>query len=181
VLVPPLLVKMSSVSWRLIRYYQRSEAYRRKGPPNRVLRILGPALLADALVLPHLVGHARGLRHVAFSDWVHRSRQAVSGSMVRQLIVLASLGAAGCSPGAFSRHFATKTDLLAAVTQERLPNLRDQLGDLLGRVGSSSVERNLEHIVQATQRFVAELVPIVTAVGADRELRAGWRRAFDGG
>src|SRR5579864_9055007 len=87
---------------------------------------------------------------------------------------------AGCSPGAMYRHFATKTDLLAAVTRERLPNLRDQLGDLVGHVGSSSVERNLEQIILATQRFVAELVPIVTAVGADPELRAGWRGAFHG-
>ena len=41
------------------------------------------------------------------------------------------------------------------------------------------VERNLEHIILSTQRFMTALVPIVTAIGADAELRAGWRRAFD--
>src|SRR6202035_319092 len=30
-LVPPLLVKISSVSWRFLRYYRRNEAYRRRG------------------------------------------------------------------------------------------------------------------------------------------------------
>ena len=82
---------------------------------------------------------------------------------------------AGCSAGALYRHFATKADLFVAVAQERL--LPD-FGDLVSRVGSSTVERNLEHIILSTQRFMTELVPIVTAVGADDELRAGWGRAF---
>ncbi len=45
------------------------------------------------LVIPHLVGHAGDLRRLAFRDWVRRSSQAVPGGMVRQLIILASLGA----------------------------------------------------------------------------------------
>lgn len=50
-LVPPLAVKIASVSWRLIRYYRHDAEYRRKGPPAPLLRILGPALLAATLVL----------------------------------------------------------------------------------------------------------------------------------
>jgi hypothetical protein len=34
-LVPPLLVKISSVSWRFLRYYRHDEAYRRRGPHPR--------------------------------------------------------------------------------------------------------------------------------------------------
>ena len=83
---------------------------------------------------------------------------------------------AGCSAGALYRHFATKADLLVAVAHERL---RPDFGEMVRRVGSSTVERNLEHIILSTQRFMTELVPIVTAIGADAELRAGWRRAFD--
>jgi hypothetical protein len=51
ILVPPLLVKISSVSWRFFRYYRHDEAYRRKGPPAPALRLLGPVLLAATLVL----------------------------------------------------------------------------------------------------------------------------------
>jgi hypothetical protein len=50
-LVPPLLVKISSVSWRFFQYYRHDEAYRRKGPPAPALRLLGPILLAATLVL----------------------------------------------------------------------------------------------------------------------------------
>jgi hypothetical protein len=50
-LVPPLLVKICSVSWRFFRYYRHDEAYRRKGPPVLALRLLGPVLLAATLAL----------------------------------------------------------------------------------------------------------------------------------
>jgi len=83
---------------------------------------------------------------------------------------------AGCSPGALYRHFASKADLLVAVAQERL---RPDFGEMVSRVGSSTVERNLEHIILSTKRFMTELVPIVTEVAASSELRAGWGRAFD--
>lgn len=85
-------------------------------------------------------------------------------------------GETGCSAGALYRHFATKADLLVAVAQERF---RPDFGEMVSRVGSSTVERNLEHIILSTQRFMTELIPINAAIGADAELRAGWRRAFE--
>lgn len=50
-LVPPLVVKIASVSWRFFQYYRHDEAYRRRGTPRIVLRILGPFLLLATLVL----------------------------------------------------------------------------------------------------------------------------------
>lgn len=50
-LVPPLVVKITSVLWRFVSYYRHDPAYQRKGPPTPALRILGPALLIDTLVL----------------------------------------------------------------------------------------------------------------------------------
>jgi hypothetical protein len=50
-LVPPLLVKIGSVSWRFLRYYQHDEAYRRRGAPPLLLRVLGPLFLLATLVL----------------------------------------------------------------------------------------------------------------------------------
>jgi hypothetical protein len=51
ILVPPLTIKIASVSWRFIRYYRHDAKYQRKGPPAPVLRILGPVLLIVTLVL----------------------------------------------------------------------------------------------------------------------------------
>lgn len=65
-LVPPVLLKMGSTSYRFVRYYLGSPAYRRKGPPPPLLRLLGPfvvvttvAVFATGIALM-FVGH--GLR-----------------------------------------------------------------------------------------------------------------------
>jgi hypothetical protein len=44
-LVPPVLLKMGSTFWRFGRYYTGNEAYRRKGPPLALLRLLGPVVV----------------------------------------------------------------------------------------------------------------------------------------
>ena len=51
VLVPPVLVKVASTGWRFARYYRGAPAYRRKGPPPVLLRLLGPAVVILTLVL----------------------------------------------------------------------------------------------------------------------------------
>jgi hypothetical protein len=44
-LVPPVLLKMGSTTWRFARYYVGSPEYRRKGPPPMLLRLLGPIVV----------------------------------------------------------------------------------------------------------------------------------------
>jgi hypothetical protein len=44
-LVPPVLLKIGSTTWRFGRYYLGSPAYRRKGPPPPLLRLLGPLVV----------------------------------------------------------------------------------------------------------------------------------------
>lgn len=44
-LVPPVAVKIGSTGWRMVRYYRGSSAYRAKGPPPLVLRLLGPVVV----------------------------------------------------------------------------------------------------------------------------------------
>jgi len=51
VLIPPVLVKVGSTSWRFARYYAGAPAYRRKGPPAVLLRLLGPIVVVLTLVL----------------------------------------------------------------------------------------------------------------------------------
>ena len=51
VLIPPVLLKMASTGWRFARYYGGAPAYRRKGPPTLLLRLLGPVLAILTVVL----------------------------------------------------------------------------------------------------------------------------------
>lgn len=50
-LVPPVLLKVGSTGWRFIRYYLGSPAYRRRGAPPLVLRLLGPMVVVLTVVL----------------------------------------------------------------------------------------------------------------------------------
>jgi hypothetical protein len=44
-LIPPVLLKLSSTGYRMVRYYTGSRVYRAKGPPLAPLRILAPVLV----------------------------------------------------------------------------------------------------------------------------------------
>ena len=50
-LVPPILLKMASTGWRIVRYYLGSPAYRAKGPPPLLLRLLGPVVVILTVVM----------------------------------------------------------------------------------------------------------------------------------
>lgn len=51
-IVPLVLLKLSSTSWRMAAYYRRVEEYVKKGPPHVVLRILvAPVLVASTVVM----------------------------------------------------------------------------------------------------------------------------------
>jgi hypothetical protein len=80
-LIPLVLVKISSTTWRFVKYYRGDREYRRKGPPALVLRLLGPLLIALTLVvlasgialveLPTSTRQALSLVHKAsFIAWI---------------------------------------------------------------------------------------------------------------
>ena len=50
-LVPPVVLKLGSTTWRFARYYRGAPEYRRKGPPPIVLRLLGPVLVTLTLIV----------------------------------------------------------------------------------------------------------------------------------
>src|SRR5579872_1004551 len=67
-LIPPVIVKIASTGWRFAQYYRGDPAYRRKGPPHPILRLLGPvavvltlAVLASGVALVALPHSTRGL------------------------------------------------------------------------------------------------------------------------
>jgi succinate dehydrogenase hydrophobic anchor subunit len=62
VLLPPVAVKLASTGWRFARYYTRNEAYREKGAPQILMRLLAPILVLATLVL-FGSGVAIGLTH----------------------------------------------------------------------------------------------------------------------
>ena len=50
-LIPPLLLKLGSVGYRFLRYYTGELRYRLAGPPELVMRLLGPVLVLLTVVL----------------------------------------------------------------------------------------------------------------------------------
>ena len=79
-LIPPILLKIGSTGYRFVRYYAGSPAYRRKGPPPALLRLLGPfvvlltiALFASGVALlfvgPGLRQNLLLLHKVSFVLW----------------------------------------------------------------------------------------------------------------
>ena len=79
VLIPPVLLKLASTGYRFARYYTGAPAYREKGPPRLLLRLLAPVLVATtALILVTgvwllLLGHHSDLvltvHKVSFIVW----------------------------------------------------------------------------------------------------------------
>jgi hypothetical protein len=51
VLVPPVLLKIGSTSYRFVRYYAGLPPYRRKGPPPPLLRLLGPFVVVLTVIM----------------------------------------------------------------------------------------------------------------------------------
>jgi hypothetical protein len=50
-LLPPLALKLASTGWRFLRYYTHDKQFRLQGPPQLLLRLLAPFLVASTLLL----------------------------------------------------------------------------------------------------------------------------------
>jgi hypothetical protein len=51
VLIPPVIVKLGSTGYRMVRYYAGAHAYRAKGAPLLPLRLMAPVLVASTLAV----------------------------------------------------------------------------------------------------------------------------------
>jgi hypothetical protein len=75
ILIPPVLLKLSSTGWRFLRYYTGQPDYVRRGPPRIVLRALAP-FLATMTVLLLATGIALvAVRHQP--GWLYFAHKAV--------------------------------------------------------------------------------------------------------
>ena len=50
-LIGPVLLKLASTGYRFVRYYTGNPEYRRKGPPELVLRLMGPVVVLSTVVV----------------------------------------------------------------------------------------------------------------------------------
>jgi hypothetical protein len=50
-LIPPVLLKMSSTGYRFFRYYTGNPRYKEKGPPDVALRVIAPMVVLSTLVV----------------------------------------------------------------------------------------------------------------------------------
>jgi hypothetical protein len=91
-LVGPVLLKMGSTGYRLMRYYTADPAYRHKGPPSPALRALGPVLvgltglvLATGVALLLIGPSSRGtlllVHKVSFICWVVVTAVHIAGHL----------------------------------------------------------------------------------------------------
>jgi hypothetical protein len=98
-LIPPLLVKMSSAIYRFARYYAGSPEYVRRGPPAPLLRVLGPieilttvAVFGTGIALievsPSRAGSWLFLHKASFILWFGVTTLHVLGHL-RETLVLA--------------------------------------------------------------------------------------------
>jgi hypothetical protein len=91
-LTPPVLLKVGSTSYRFVRYYVGSPAYRQSGPPRPALRVLGPFVVvltvavlgtgvALLLVQPSLRSTLLSLHKASFVVWFGAMAIHVLGHM----------------------------------------------------------------------------------------------------
>jgi hypothetical protein len=50
-LIPPVLLKMGTTGYRFARYYTSDPAYRRKGPPEAMLRLFAPLVVLTSVIV----------------------------------------------------------------------------------------------------------------------------------
>jgi len=50
-LIPPVLLKVATTGWRLVRYYSGDRDFVRRGPPHLILRLLGPFVVVLTVVV----------------------------------------------------------------------------------------------------------------------------------
>lgn len=103
-LLGPVVLKMASTGYRFVRYYTHSEAYRRKGPPELLMRLLAPAVVFSTLIVfasgvvllfegPARRGAWVQIHKVSFIVWLVFNGLHVLGHLQRLPVSLRAVGA----------------------------------------------------------------------------------------
>lgn len=130
VLVGPIAIKMASTGYRFVRYYTRDPAYRSKGPPEPLMRMTAPIVVASTTVVfatgillliagPSGRGQYLFLHKASFVIWLGVTAVHVLGHLVdlrRSLLPTHEPSAlSGSPPGAAGRWLALVGALVGGV------------------------------------------------------------------
>jgi hypothetical protein len=130
VLLGPLSVKLASTGYRFARYYTRNPAYRAKGPPEQLMRLIAPIMVASTVVvfvsgIVLLIVGPRGrepyllLHKASFVVWFGVTGIHVLGRlpiMARALLTASSDGElSGSAPGVAGRWIVLVGTLICGV------------------------------------------------------------------
>lgn len=129
-LVGPVALKLASTGYRFVRYYLASPAYRRKGPPHPVLRMLGPVVIGATVAVfltgllllidgPAASGTLRALHKLTFFAWLAVMGVHVLGHLLELPGSLRAVsraeGSARRLPGARGRTLAVGVSLVSGL------------------------------------------------------------------
>lgn len=78
---------------------------------------------------------------------------------------------AGVAESSIFYHFGDKHELLQAVVRMQTPTLDEVSAQLRERVGSGSIRNSLLAMCDALEEFYAQVLPVLSAIQADGELR----------
>ena len=130
VLLGPIPIKMASTGYRFFRYYTRNPAYRSKGPPEPLMRLTAPIVVASTIVVfatgvlllivgPSGRGQYLFLHRASFVIWLAVTAVHVLGHLVDlrgSLLPTHESGAlSASSPGAAGRWLALAGALVGGV------------------------------------------------------------------
>jgi hypothetical protein len=141
VLIPPVLLKLASTGYRFARYYAGAAAYREKGPPRPLLRLLAPVLVASTatifisgvwlLLLGHHSDLVLAVHKVAFIVW-----SAVFGVHFLAYLPTALRSLAGVAGGGSASARAAGSRVAAALALTCLGTGVVVAIELLSRIGA---------------------------------------------
>ena len=126
-LVPPVALKLASTGYRFARYYSGSRAFREKGPPSPLLRLLAPLVVASTLGLfasgVALIVLGPGTRFIltlhqaSFIVWLAATGAHVLGHLLRvSRLATADLRKRERHPGSMLRASLLAGSLVAGTT-----------------------------------------------------------------
>jgi hypothetical protein len=130
VLLGPISIKMASTGYRFFRYYTRNSAYRSKGPPEPLMRLTAPIVVASTIVVfatgilllivgPSGRGQYLFLHKASFVIWLAVTAVHVLGHLVDLRRSLQPTHKpnplSGSSPGAAGRWLALAGALVGGV------------------------------------------------------------------
>jgi hypothetical protein len=124
-LIPPIALKLASVGYRFVRYYTGDRAYRAAGPPNLLMRALGPIVVLSTVTL-----FASGVVLIAFG---RNTPGAMSAHKLSFLVWVASmtlhvLGHAGDLRDALVAEYRRRSRLHGSVARAAVVGLSLAVG-----------------------------------------------------